>query len=47
MWKATFEDTEPVDLNYIICAIEYIRVGVKKPVLGTLYNDAAEVGCSG
>jgi hypothetical protein len=34
-------------LNDRICSIGFIRVAGPKPVLDALYNDVAEVGCSG
>jgi hypothetical protein len=41
------EDSKPADLNGRICIIGFVRVAGQKPILDVLYNDAAEVGCSG
>jgi hypothetical protein len=46
VWKVTFEDLEPADLNHRICVIGFVLVAGQKQVLGTLYNDTAEVGCT-
>jgi hypothetical protein len=43
MWKVTFEDLEPVDLDGRIWVIGFVRVAGQKPVLDALYNDASDV----
>jgi hypothetical protein len=45
-WYVAFEDLEPADLNNRISATRIVRTACQKPVLDTLYNDAAYVGCS-
>jgi hypothetical protein len=40
MWKDTFEDSEPVDMNDRICVIGFVLVVGPKSVLDALYNGA-------
>jgi hypothetical protein len=47
VWKVTFEDLEPADLDDRICLVGFVRVAGQKPVLDAPFNDALEVGCSG
>jgi hypothetical protein len=46
VWDIAFEDLEPAYLNNRIVAIRIVRVAGEKPVLNTLYIDAAYDGCS-
>jgi hypothetical protein len=41
MWLVTFDDLEPAQLGGRIWVIGFVRVAGQKPVLDTLYNDAA------